>query len=124
MTTIIQRQIEEHLRTGLSQSETWEGADKGLIKCWEVGRTRAEKNPELAAQCLRGELPTLGWKGGVSRALVKLEKFGTLKYLAQWQGLRGENLDIELTREKTLTCTKTGMIVTFTPDQSKYINQI
>lgn len=124
MATNVQRQIEEPLRKELSYEEAWEGPDKGLIKCWEIGRSRAEKTPALSEQCLRGELPALGWKGGVSRTLVKLEKFGTLNYLAQWQGLRGEDLDIDTTQETTLTCTKTGMIVTFTPDQSKYINQI
>ncbi|MNE97141.1 hypothetical protein D3C80_1954430 [compost metagenome] len=66
----------------------------------------------------------LGWKGGVSRQLVKLEKFGSLKYLAQWQGLRGEDLDVDLATERTLICTKTEMTVTFTPDQAKYISQV
>jgi hypothetical protein len=33
---------------------------------------------------------------GVSRSLKKLEKYGSLKYLAQWQGLRGEDLDVDL----------------------------
>lgn len=120
----VKRRIEEPLRKELSYEEAWEGPDNGLIKCWEVGRARAEKSPALSDQCRQGELPVLGWKGGVSRTLVKLEKFGALNYLAQWQGLRGEDLDIDTTQETTLTCTKTGMIVIFTPDQSKYINQI
>lgn len=124
MTTRVYRHIDEPLRTGLNQSETWESYDKGLIKCWEVGRTLAQTDPELAEQCLQGELPVLGWKGGCSRRLAKLEKFGTLSYLAKWQGMRGESLDIDLTLEKTIICSKTGMIVTFTPDQAKYINQV
>lgn len=124
MSMNVQRSINEPLRNDLSYDQTWKGADKGLIKCWELGRTLAEKKPDLAEKCLKGELPTLGWKGGVSRALVKLEKFGTLNYLAQWQGLRGDSLNVDLAEEQTLTCTRTGMIVTFTPDQSRYSNQI
>ncbi|CAN1602834.1 hypothetical protein LOY35_19360 [Pseudomonas sp. B21-028] len=110
-------------RTGLTREDLWEGQDKGLIKCWEIGRDRATKFPELAQRCLAGELPVLGWKGGVNRSLKKNEKFGCLKYLAQWQGLRGEDLDIDLSQERTLTCTSTKMIVTFTPDRAKYVNQ-
>lgn len=102
----------------------WEDHDKGLIKCWEVGRQRATRFPELANQCLAGELPVLGWKGGVSRSLKKLEKYGSLKYLAQWQGLRGEDLNIDLSEERELTCSRTAMVVTFTPDRSKYFNQV
>jgi hypothetical protein len=73
---------------------------------------------------LAGELPVLGWKGGVSRSLKKLEKYGSLKYLAQWQGLRGEDLDVDLGQERALTCSRTKMVVTFTPDRSKYFNQV
>lgn len=69
-------------------------------------------------------MPVLGWKGGVSRSLKKLEKYGSLKYLAQWQGLRGEDLDVDLNQERALTYSRTGMVVTFTPDRAKYFNQI
>ena len=121
--TYVKRTIDTPPRTGLTREDLWEGQDKGLIKCWEIGRDRATKFPELAQRCLAGELPVLGWKGGVNRSLKKNEKFGCLKYLAQWQGLRGEDLDIDLSRERTLTCTSTKMIVTFTPDRAKYVNQ-
>ncbi|WP_210639706.1 MULTISPECIES: hypothetical protein [unclassified Pseudomonas] len=121
--THIKRSITTPPRTGLTREDLWEGQDRGLIKCWEIGRDRAVKFPELAQRCLNGELPVLGWKGGVSRSLKKSEKFGCLKYLAQWQGLRGEDLDIDLSQERTLTCASTNMIVTFTPDRAKYVNQ-
>ncbi|CAH0265290.1 hypothetical protein E3Z27_19145 [Pseudomonas mediterranea] len=121
--TYVKRTIDTPPRTGLTREDLWEGQDKGLIKCWEIGRDRATKFPELAQRCLAGELPVLGWKGGVNRSLKKNEKFGCLKYLAQWQGLRGEDLDIDLSQERTLTCTSTKMIVTFTPDRAKYVNQ-
>lgn len=119
----VYRSKSEPIRTGLSWDEIWCGSDIGLIQCWETGRIRAHQTPGLAEQAVAGELPVLGWKGGVSRTLKKLEKFGSLKYLAQWQGLRGEDLSIDLAEERTITCAKTGMIVTFTPDQAKYQNQ-
>ncbi|WP_460117863.1 hypothetical protein [Pseudomonas sp. H3_G09] len=120
----VQRSIASPLRSGLTRTQLWEAADKGLIKCWEIGRQRAERLPELAQRCLAGELPVLGWKGGVSRSLKKSEKYGSLKYLAQWQGLRGEDLDIDLAQESALTCARTKMKVTFTPDRTKYFNQM
>jgi hypothetical protein len=124
MTQHVHRPIDLPLRTGLNRSQLWESADNGLIKCWEVGRQRAARFPDLAQRCRADELPVLGWKGGVSRSLKKNEKYGSLKYLAQWQGLRGEDLDIDLSVERVLTCSRTKMVVTFTPDRSKYFNQM
>lgn len=123
MTSRIQQDIGTPVRSELSWSDTWENDDKGLIKCWEVGREMAAKRPDLAQACLENQLPTLGWKGGVSRSLKKLEKFGSLNYLAQWQGLRGESLDIDSAQDIIKTCSRTHMIVTFTPEKAKYINQ-
>lgn len=114
-----QRSIQEPIRTGLDWHQTWTEADKGLIKSWEIGRQRAELEPALAEACRDGALPPLGWKGGSDRQLKKLEKFGGLHYLAEWQGLRGEDLDIDQAEEPTITCTKTGMIVTFTSNTAK-----
>jgi hypothetical protein len=124
MSQHVQRTIDTPLRSGLTRTQLWEAADKGLIKCWEIGRQRAARFPDLAQKCLAGELPVLGWKGGVSRSLKKNEKYGSLKYLAQWQGLRGEDLDIDLSAERSLTCSRTKMRVTFTPDRTKYFNQV
>lgn len=124
MSQRIHRQIDTPLRTGLKRDELWDAADKGLIKCWEIGRQRATRFPDLAQRCIADELPVLGWKGGVSRSLKKNEKYGSLKYLAQWQGLRGEDLDIDLGSERVMTCSRTKMVVTFTPDRSKYFNQV
>jgi hypothetical protein len=98
------------------------GTDKGLIACWEVGRGRSKKEPELAEQAKNGELPVLGWKGGIERKIKKKEKYGTLFYLAQWQGLRGDDLDVDLSQESELICSKTGMKVIFTGDLDKYGN--
>jgi hypothetical protein len=31
---------------------------------------------------------------------------------------------VDLSEERTLTCSRTRMVVTFTPDQAKYFNQV
>ena len=119
---LIQRSHAKPARSNLSWHETWEGPESGLIKNWELGRKLAIQNPDLASRTLAGELPPLNWKGGSDRTLVKREKFGSLRYLAQWQGLRGEDLSINLDAEVTIKCVKTNMIVTFTPDIRKILN--
>jgi hypothetical protein len=129
----IQRSISEPLRQHLDWHATWQGPDRGLIKCWENGRRLAlaeqrqpnaeQDQPGRAAKCRGGELPVSNWKGGVSRTLKKLTRYGSLNYLAEWQGLRGDDLDIDTAQEITLICTATGMIVTFTGDLSKLANQ-
>jgi len=118
----IYRSNKEPIREGLSWDERWNGDDKGLITCWEVGRGLREKEPELARRVENGELPALGWKGGVERKTKQNEKYGTLYYLAQWQGLRGEDLDIDLSQEPELVCSKTGIKVIYTGDIKKYGN--
>lgn len=115
----VHRSISEPIRRDPSFAERWRGPDAGLITCWEVGRKLAETEPSLAERARRGELPVLGWKGGVERKL-QARKFGTLNYLAQWQGLRGEDLDIALTEDCELTCTKSGMVVRYTADKEKW----
>ena len=119
----IYRSRREPLRTGLSTEQMWKGQDRGLIICWEVGRKIAEREPALAERARKGELPPdLGWKGGVAKRLKKKEKIGTLFYLAQWQGLRGDDLDVDLSSEPELYCTRTGMKVIFTANYEKYAN--
>lgn len=108
----------------LAWSERWEGPDGGLIACWERGREKSKEDPDLAAAATRGELAILPWKGGVDRATKAGQKFGSLFYLAMWQGLRGDPLDIDLGADVTLTCARTGMTVTYTANQSKYSQQV
>lgn len=122
MCSQIFRDISEPIRTGVTHDEYWNDSDKGLIKCWEVGRALRDKNSVLKAQCEAGELPVLGWKGGLSPTDKKNKKFGSLKYLAQWQGIRGENLSINDNIETTITCSRTGTLVTFTSVREKYLN--
>ncbi len=81
-----------------------------------------QREPELAQRAENGELPVLVWKGGVEKKIKKREKYGTLNYLAQWQGLRGEDLNIDLSEELELICSKTGMKVIYTGDVKKYGN--
>ena len=107
-------------RVNPSYSERWNGSDKGLITCWEVGRTKRETDLILVKKAENNELPILGWTGGVAKKLVNPNKFGSLNYLAQWQGIRGQDLNIILTEEVVLECALTGMKVTFTPDITKY----
>ena len=47
---------------------------------------------------------------------------GTLFYLAQWQGVRGEELDIDPDLEHELVCSRTGVKAIFTGDMKKYGN--
>ncbi len=114
------RSISESIRVEPSYDERWNGDDIGLITCWEVGRKKRETEHDLVKKVESNELPVLGWKGGVDKTLQKKEKFGSLNYLAQWQGLRGEDLDISLSEEVTIQCSKTGMMITYTRDSSKY----
>jgi hypothetical protein len=116
----ILRSCQEPIRIGLSFEERWRGPDKGLITCWEVGRDMSKKEPELAERARKGELPVIGWKGGVDKKIKKKEKYGTYKYLALWQGLRGDDLNIDLTEEIEIVCSRTGMKVVYTDDATKY----
>lgn len=116
------RPSSEPPREGLSTEQKWKGPDRGLITCWEVGRRIAENQPELAERAKAGELPPLGWKGGVEMATKIRQKIGTHFYLAQWQGLRGDDLNIDLASEPQLTCARTGMTVIFTGNVKKYGN--
>lgn len=118
----VHRSVNEEKREGLSWDELWNGPDKGLIACWERGREKARENPGLAEAAKAGQLVAIGWKGGVAQEIKSKKKTGTLWYLAMWQGLRGEDLDIVMTDEPRLTCTETGVTVTYTMDYEKYKN--
>ncbi|WP_293006895.1 hypothetical protein [Nitrosomonas sp.] len=99
-----------------------EGYDKGLINSWQIGRQLAQRDTELVAEVLRGELPSLGVKGGIDKKKKPKFKFkyGCLWYLAQLQGLKGVDLDVDLNQEVELVCSRTKIKVIFTSDMSKY----
>ncbi len=113
MGTRLYRSIEEPIREGLSWDRTWRGPDDGLIFCWERGREERVKRPEDAARAEKDELIVLHWKGGVSKKLKADKIQGTLNYLATWQGLRAEDLDIDLEGERVIVCSRTGQAVAF-----------
>lgn len=116
----IHRSIAEPIRANTKWDERWNSDGGGLIACWERGREKRLEDPALAARAVDGQLVVLPWKGGVEKATKRKQKYGTLFYLAMWQGLRGEDLDVDLSEETTLNCTATGMTVVFTNDPSKY----
>lgn len=116
----LHRSITVPIREGAKWDERWNATDDGLIACWERGREKSLEDPSLAAQAAKGQLVVLPWKGGVEKAIKKKQKFGTLYYLAMWQGLRGEDLNIDTADELVLNCTATGMAVVFTGDMEKY----
>jgi hypothetical protein len=109
----LHRSISEPIREEMSWKDTWAGPDNGLIFCWEHGRRERVEKPELAARADNGELVPLDWKGGVHRKLKIDKQPGTLYYLATWQGLRAEDLDIDLEGERTIVCTRFGQAVMF-----------
>ena len=113
MGTHWRRSIDSPIREGLSWNELWLATDHGLICCWERGRQKAVEEPELAVRASNRELVVLAWKGGAEGKLKTEKKLGTLEYLATWQGLRGEDLDIVLEDEQVIMCSKTGQTVTF-----------
>lgn len=100
---------------GDSWEERQEGLDKGLISAWIAGRDMRERDSSLSQSALRGELPTLPFKGGVEKKM-KGSKIGALQYLAMWQGLRGDDLHITLGSRPIMRCTRTGVQVYFTDD--------
>lgn len=122
MNRTIQRVATDPKRQFLTWQERWKGTDFGLISAWETGRELAEKSPELMKRVLAGELPVSAWKGGIGAETKKRKKFGTLLYLAEWQGIRGDDLCIDPSIEYEITCTRTGVTVTFTADAEKYCN--
>lgn len=101
-----------------SWEDLWLGDDAGLIVCW-----RARQQPELAEAAKLGEFPVLAWKGG-GEATKAGKRLGALHYLATWQGLRGEDLNIDTDPGETMTCTRTGTVFTSTSDVAALGKQI
>lgn len=101
--------------------ERCDGPDEGLINSWLCGINQALQVPSMAAKAKAGELPVLAWKGGIEKKIKRKDKVGALQYLAAWQGLRGEDLNIELGTEVQIVCTRTGVSVTFTGQLQKLL---
>ncbi|MGA2328994.1 MAG: hypothetical protein ABSH05_22225 [Bryobacteraceae bacterium] len=113
MATRLRRSVDQPIREGLTWGDKWRGPDEGLIWCWERGRQERLERPKDAERADRGELVGLDWRGGVKKKLKAEKALGTLKYLATWQGLRGEDLDIDLEAERAIVCSRTGQVVVF-----------
>ena len=120
----IVRSFSEPDRGDLPFEKRWQGDDSGLITCWENGRKLRNTAPELAQKAKTGELPILGWKGGIEENIKMNDelncKYGSLYYLAVLQGLLGNDLDIEPAKEVPLLCKRTGRLVVFTGNRKKY----
>lgn len=116
----IHRSIVEPLRLDPNWEERWGDVRQGLITSWERGREKSIEVPALASRALNGELVVLPWRGGVEKEIQKKLKYGAFNYLAMWQGLRGEDLSIDVEDEPELTCTATKMTVVFTTDLTKF----
>jgi len=119
----ITRSIAEPIRQNLSWEERWRDFDQGLIACWERGREKSNEDPTLAAQARDGWLVVLPSKGGKVNKhgeVTNKRKYGPLDYIAMWQGLRGDDLNITLEEKTVLTCTRSKMTVVFTNDPKKY----
>ena len=113
MSKRIVRSKNEPAREGLSTDELWHGSDNGLIWCWERGRQKRLEDPELASRAEHGQLPILAWKGGVEKKGKLEHKPGSFQYLATWQGLRNEALNIPLDAEQVIVCSRTHQAVLF-----------
>ena len=76
----------------------------------------ADEDPDLASRARDGQLMVLAWRGGVTPGLKIKKKAGTLFYLAQWQGLAGRDLDLDIDGSTILTCSITGVEVTYSKE--------
>src|SRR5674476_952496 len=118
------RAISEPVRKDPTFDERWGSIELGLITSWEAGREMGLEKPELVEDAKVGRLMVLPWKGGVAKALKTTTKYGVFNYVAMWQGLRGENLNVDPEVEMTMTCTVMNVTVTYTSDFSKYANSV
>lgn len=115
------RSISEPVPLASNWEERWGNLSAGLVTAWNRGREKIKENPELAKAARNGELIPLVWKGGIERKILKTTKYGSIYYLAMWQGIRGEDLNIDLDSESSLTCSATGMKVIFTSNTEKLL---
>lgn len=91
----IERSIREPFRENLTWKEAWEGPDEGIIFCWEKGCRERQERPEDAVRAQNGELINLDLRGTVTKKLKAEKKAGSFFYVAAWQGIRDEDLNID-----------------------------
>jgi hypothetical protein len=102
----------------LTWDERWGTLELGIVSAWERGVEKGRESPNLATAAKAGALVPLPWRGGVEKA-IKGEKVGVFWYLAMWQGLRGDDLDLDPDQECLKICTSTNVSVLFTHDDDK-----
>ncbi|MDR2220830.1 MAG: hypothetical protein LBE24_09695 [Methylobacillus sp.] len=95
------------------------GPDGGIINAWQAGIALRGSRADLVSAAQAGELPILPYRGGVDRAIKAGVKTGSLHYLAMWQGLRGDDLNIDTNNVPPLICSRYGITVHFTSDTRK-----
>lgn len=111
---VVFRSIGEASRENPSWQERWGDLGHALITCWERGRELAGQDSDIAAAARAGELVPLSWKGGVAKPSKPNQRYGSLYYLATWQGLRGGDLDIDTAKSPELRCSRHGTVIRFT----------
>lgn len=121
---LITAQVSNPPTLGPTWEERQEGIDRGLISAWQAGLSQRTAWPEAAEAASRGELPVLPFKGGVEKELKTKKKFGALHYVAMWQGLRGDDLEVLLGEQVKMKCSKTKVLVTFTDDQEVLLQAV
>lgn len=112
---LITSSIKNLPKLGASWAERQEGKDMGLISAWLSGVEKQKSWLGISSAAKRGELPVLPFKGGVEKP-VKVVKTGSLHYIAMWQGLRGDDLNVSIGSKPSMTCSKTGVKVIYTDD--------
>ena len=70
----LERSIQQPIREFVDMDHRWRGPDAGLIWCWERGRQKAAEDPVLAVMARKGVLMPLGFKGGVDKDKIPIEK--------------------------------------------------
>ena len=83
MSSRIHQSIKEPIGREMEYKDRWEHPVRTLIFSWDNGRKMVAKQPDLAKRAKTGELVELPWRRG------------SWHYLAMWQGLRGEDLNID-----------------------------
>jgi len=99
----IYRSINEPIRENRSYEERNSSVKASLESAWEAGRKNRESFTKLIPFLKQGGLPKLSFKGGHNMPPYKNDeppkyqfKHGHYNYLAQRQGILGEDLNIEV----------------------------
>lgn len=119
----VERSINGAFRVAQDWESRWGDLEQSLVSAWERGREKNAEDPELAERARLGQLVILPWRGGVEKAIQRIDKVGTHLYVAMWQGLRGDDLDIDTCVESSMTCSATGVCVVFSSEFIRDANQ-